>query len=246
MKVTDKMIKVACDIYEADSYFVAHGSRMKSALEAVFSLIEEESVDNAQCKIPAGSLKNGDVVEITMSSKPSEWNSVQSARAALYGTFNWNSSDIKKQPDNEGWIEWEAKGIKNFPPNVTTMTLVDIKDSLDPLRDCSRIQAKEVWWSHVKAYRILPNQTPEKEEFKGNPHEFGTSLYLRWNLKEDQKRTQELYNESYKATPEKEKIPTLLEYALRLHDLPTLMELPVMAMLAINSEYLDKYMMEKV
>ncbi len=182
--ITDELIEKALNIYnhhlerQHNTY-----SSMKFSLEAVFSLIEKESADNARCTITSlkqekdgwsalskelfDSLDELDFPERQYTAKEQSkndgWTEGVMHTGDIFEDLQGNKYQVKEQSDNEGWIYWEAQGNRDFPPNVTPMTLVDIKDSLDPLRDCTGIQAKEVWWSYVKAYRILPNQTPKKE-----------------------------------------------------------------------------------
>ena len=122
------------------------------------------------------------------------------------------------------------------------MTLVDIKDSLDPLRDCIGIQAKEVWWSYVKAYRILPNQTSEKEREEIILDTDKCEAEAREAWSKSQNRNHRCMSPfAFEAcpicSPKKERIPTFLEYYVASANRSGIAN--------SISEYLDKYMMEK-
>jgi hypothetical protein len=219
MQVTDEMIQVAEHAYHVAigySKRLGNNEAMKSALEAVFSLIEKESADNAQCDCP-DILKQID------------------GHCTYCGKQNIPKQSPKEQPDNEGWIQ--TNGVQ---PNLNTRK-IELKF------DDGDVATGDIWedwlWDRVIAYRILPNQTPEKEKSKALWGEsiMGRNEYKEAQRAENHRLNQAITNEDWTLLStkkaEKEKIPTLRDFIVNT--------IPDTELIFEISAYLDKYMMEK-
>ncbi len=139
MKVTERMIELACrEWYQNDTACITGNCRMgmQAALEAVFNLIEKEA--DFRC-IFCG--KEGCAV---------------CGRPPLE-----KESAAKEQPDNEGWIKWKS-GTCPVDEDILVETKGINQDG--SVLFTYPAPARFVLWgsSTLMAYRILPNQTPEK------------------------------------------------------------------------------------
>ncbi len=243
-----------CDDYRND---------MRSALEAVLSLIEKE-VDELHEKTIGLESELDITVDMILAAKDLD---------RLKETTLMNFPKKKEQPDNEGWIEWNRD---MQAPSRELMVQVKYIDGIIS----KPVLAIKPQWFHcgasdmdIIAYRILPNQTPEKplaeittnqqlyafaeitedRIVRNNNGTLSTSrkildfpennaLGSQGKIKVCDGCQVNLYKnvcECEDFRTEKEKIPTLNEY-LSLPRPPK-----VYPTMSLVSEYLDKYMMEK-
>jgi len=216
MKVTDEMVELAEHTYRIGlgySKRLGNNEAMKAALEAVFSLIEKESAENAQLE-PRLTLTK--IIQC------------DDCKRIL------NKSTQEEQPDNEGWIEWES----HLAPNLPIHTQVELKFADG---DVDEGFISDPWlWPRVTAYRILPNQTPEKEvcvcKKGGNTFE----VYLFNPIPTCVKCNEPVI------PPQQAKIPTLREHAAAFYkQVASLDEIIALGVIEVISEYLDKYMQHK-
>ncbi len=225
MKVTNEMIHTAFFHFYECHVIPPHGDRdkMRAALEAVFSLIEKEELSETH---------------VNRDGTP--------AAPPPFERAPKKETATEEQPDNEGWIEytdfWYRKHFEKMYwqcPDGIRKELVEIK-RIDGTTNTGHGEWI-TWHEGITAYRVLPNQTPEKEACVCKQ---GGSAFKVYAL--NPVPTCVICNEPV-TPPEKEKIPTFLEHSKLFYtQLIQLNETVPRGIIEILSEYLDKYMKEKV
>ncbi len=185
MKVTDEILKVAGKAFRDTAKLGSYDRSIKVMLEAVFSLIEKDE---------PSIVKWAREPDLCKCDKPAPCINESKRYCGICC-----KSIAKEQPDNEGWIS----GKKGACP-VDRDVLIEVKYP-DGSTDID--SAYKFHWNvdvrvsdPIIAYRILPNQTPEKKE----------SSHSTWVC--DKPCVGDKAKRCTKCSAEKEKIPTFKEY----------------------------------
>lgn len=140
--VTDEMVVAGCIKMGLD-YGVQHWyDDMKSALEAVFDMVNKESANNAQCK---KKICDGCKGDLTKNVCECEW--------------------LEEKPLDDGWIEWDD-GENIRVPSPCELQIKCENETVYIIK-CSHhynFKGLSTWRGDIIAYRIIPE--PENSSAK--------------------------------------------------------------------------------